>query len=124
MRVVACRIRSRQAVVFWRFRYQGVQIARASVESATMYVILPLCDIPSPTKTERVSDFPIPMKSCGSCADCLLLCFCTFEQVLELLSKVGAFTYKNEPQCHAYAWLRNAQDNDVVPHHWLRGIEV
>lgn len=43
---------------------------------------------------------------------------------LDYLSKIAPVTLETEKQCAAYAWFRSAEDNDVVPHHWLRGLEV
>lgn len=33
-------------------------------------------------------------------------------------------TAANELSCLAYAWFRSAEDNEVVPHHWVQGFEV
>ncbi|KAJ5604593.1 hypothetical protein N7510_009747 [Penicillium lagena] len=46
------------------------------------------------------------------------------DRFLEYISKIAPVTHSNEPKCHAYAWFRSAEDNDTVPHHWLRGLEV
>ncbi|KAJ5772468.1 hypothetical protein N7520_002997 [Penicillium odoratum] len=43
---------------------------------------------------------------------------------LDHITKIASVTNDNEPNCHAYAWFKSAEDNDSVPHHWLRGFEV
>lgn len=45
-------------------------------------------------------------------------------QFLEYISKMGPVTHDSGPKCRAYAWFRSAEDNDTVPHHWLRRLEV
>ena len=45
-------------------------------------------------------------------------------QFLDLLRDVADETLQSEPQVQAYAWFESACDNDVVPHHWVRGFEV
>ncbi|KAJ0418908.1 hypothetical protein BJY00DRAFT_324683 [Aspergillus carlsbadensis] len=62
-----------------------------------MYVIAPLSNCASPEKRDRF---------------------------LEYISAIAPVTLKTEPKCHGYAWFRSAQDNSVVPHHWLRGFEI
>ncbi|KAH8700163.1 hypothetical protein BGW36DRAFT_424998 [Talaromyces proteolyticus] len=57
-----------------------------------------------------------PLSNCASTAK--------RDRFIEYLSKIAPVTYKNEPKCRAYAWFRSAEDNDTVPHHWLRGLEV
>ncbi|SPO06781.1 uncharacterized protein DNG_09475 [Cephalotrichum gorgonifer] len=46
------------------------------------------------------------------------------DRFLAYLSKIAPVTLETEIQCPAYAWFRSAEDNDTVPHHWLRGFEV
>ncbi|OJJ07667.1 hypothetical protein ASPVEDRAFT_155461 [Aspergillus versicolor CBS 583.65] len=62
-----------------------------------MYIIAPLSNCASPPKRDRF---------------------------LEYISKIAPITHTHEPKCHAYAWFRSAEDNDAVPHHWVRGFEV
>lgn len=86
-----------------------------------MFVIVPLGNVPSPEKTERVS-MPEPTEyrvCCRAYHDLM-----NGKQFLGLISKIGPFTHQNELRCHAYAWFRNAGDNDGVPHHWVRGLEA
>lgn len=33
-------------------------------------------------------------------------------------------TAANELSCQAYAWFRSAEEDKVVPHHWVQGFEV
>lgn len=33
-------------------------------------------------------------------------------------------TAANEFSCQAYAWFRSAEEDKVVPHHWVQGFEV
>ncbi|KAL4866029.1 hypothetical protein BDV12DRAFT_210756 [Aspergillus spectabilis] len=62
-----------------------------------MYIIAPLSNCASPDKRD---------------------------QFLEYISKIAPVTHAHEPKCRAYAWFRSAGDNDTVPHHWVRGLEV
>ncbi|KAL3488330.1 hypothetical protein BJX62DRAFT_240141 [Aspergillus germanicus] len=62
-----------------------------------MYVIAPLSNCASPEKRDRF---------------------------LEYISAIAPVTLRTEPKCHGYAWFRSAEDNTVVPHHWLRGFEI
>ncbi|KAL5340961.1 hypothetical protein BJX70DRAFT_396342 [Aspergillus crustosus] len=62
-----------------------------------MYIISPLSNCVSPEKRNRFLDY---------------------------ISKIAPVTLAHEPKCRAYAWFRSAEDNDTVPHHWLRGFEV
>jgi quinol monooxygenase YgiN len=43
---------------------------------------------------------------------------------LGLLSEVAETTAANELSCRAYAWFRSAEENEVIPHHWVQGFEV
>lgn len=47
-----------------------------------------------------------------------------FLQFLDHIAKIACVTKKNEPQCHGYGWFKSAEDNDTVPHYWLRGFEM
>ncbi|CRG90702.1 hypothetical protein PISL3812_07747 [Talaromyces islandicus] len=57
-----------------------------------------------------------PLSNCASVAK--------RDRFIEYISKIAPVTYGNEPKCLAYAWFRSAEDNETVPHHWLRGLEV
>ncbi|KAH8897877.1 hypothetical protein GQ53DRAFT_837637 [Thozetella sp. PMI_491] len=57
-----------------------------------------------------------PMSNCGSPQK--------RDRFLQLLTAVAETTAANEPDVAAYAWFRSAEDNDEVPHHWVRGFEV
>ncbi|KAL3475208.1 hypothetical protein BJX99DRAFT_230192 [Aspergillus californicus] len=46
------------------------------------------------------------------------------DRFLEFISAIAPVTHATEPKCHAYAWFRSAADNETVPHHWVRGLEV
>jgi quinol monooxygenase YgiN len=48
----------------------------------------------------------------------------TIRQFLQCLHDVAEVTHASEPEARAYAWFRSAEDNDTVPHHWVRGFEV
>ncbi|KAL2848912.1 hypothetical protein BJY01DRAFT_246137 [Aspergillus pseudoustus] len=62
-----------------------------------MYVIAPLSNCASPEKRDRFLDY---------------------------IAKIAPVTSQSEPKCHGYAWFRNAEDYNTVPHHWLRGLEI
>ncbi|OAL46296.1 hypothetical protein IQ07DRAFT_590482 [Pyrenochaeta sp. DS3sAY3a] len=62
-----------------------------------MFIICPLSQCASPEKRDRF---------------------------LSYIEKIAPVTFNTEPNCHAYAWFRSADDNDVVPSHWLRGFEI
>ncbi|CAG9981760.1 unnamed protein product [Clonostachys byssicola] len=46
------------------------------------------------------------------------------DRFLEHIAKIAPITQRTEVDCLGYAWFRSAGDNDVVPHHWLRGLEI
>ncbi|KAJ5661368.1 uncharacterized protein N7484_000740 [Penicillium longicatenatum] len=43
---------------------------------------------------------------------------------LQHIGNIAPVTKSHEPKCLGYAWFKSAQDNDTVPHHWLRGFEI
>lgn len=79
-----------------------------------MYIIAPLSSCASAPKRDRVRQATIQS---------LMMKIIT-KQFLEYISKIAAVTHAREPKCPAYAWFRSAEDNDAVPHHWVRGLEV
>ncbi|KAK7227853.1 hypothetical protein V2G26_000023 [Clonostachys chloroleuca] len=46
------------------------------------------------------------------------------DRFLEHIAKIAPITQRTEVDCLGYAWFRSAGDNNVVPHHWLRGLEI
>lgn len=81
-----------------------------------MYVLCPTSNVGSPEKRDRVRSPALPLLLCRRCS-----CSVKF---LDLLSDVAETTEANELSCLAYAWFRSAEDNEVVPHHWVQGLEV
>ncbi|KAH8168994.1 hypothetical protein LIA77_11120 [Sarocladium implicatum] len=46
------------------------------------------------------------------------------DRFLDYIRSIAPVTHNTEPNCHGYAWFKSADDNDVVPSHWLRGFEI
>ncbi|VUC32383.1 unnamed protein product [Clonostachys rosea] len=42
----------------------------------------------------------------------------------EKRDRIAPITQQTEADCLGYAWFCSAGDNDIVPHHWLRGLEI
>lgn len=83
----------------------------------SFYIISPLSQCGNPEKQEKVdlSSYDTPS---------LVHCLHFYFKFLNYIRKIAPVTAASEPDCEAYAWFRSAEDNDVVPKHWLRGFEV